>query len=208
MKLIIALFSILILSEAAMAQNPGMGLLNEKDTVEAAVEDMANGLYPISGNNDTLIFQVKSQIAKAVDANPTKSVDEVLEELIKETQSENKQEALRAKIFHAQLSACEEIIGSDKKTKESYYAKKYNEQGADEVQEGLEGKAKQLTAEVYAQASMVGKQAKFAILGASCMETAKKQMKQGLECIKNEKVEGMSNYEMPRDNTRVEVQMR
>ena len=179
MRTIITLLLVLGFAEASMAQ----GLVSEKQVVFESIEEMANSLYNPNGDNELLIIQMKKQISKAVDAHPTKSVDEIIEDMIKETQKENMGHAIRAQVSHAKLSTCEEALGEEQ-TPGSFYAEKYIEDGADDIQESLSGKAKQATAEVFTQASMIGKYKKFVLKYGTCAEKLKKKLNKSNELEK------------------------
>lgn len=206
MKAIIALLLILGFAETVMAQDHRTGALLEKPIIDKAVEDMANSLFPTTGDNQLLVIQVKRQINKALNENPSQTTEEVIETLIKKTQRDNLDGAVNTAKAYARLTECEELLGKEE-TKNSFYSDNYLKNGVDDIQEGLAEKTKQLTAEVYANASMIGKYTEFVIKRGNCRQQIKEGLQKGKKCFARENQNNLdelpNDYNPAQDNTRV-----
>ena len=170
MKKLITIMTLISCVQFSFAQD------RVNDTISKAVEETALILYNPKGDNDLLVGQVKRQIFSELENASEVNPEEAIKALILETQKENKEHAVRARQAYERLLVCEEALG-DEFSKESFYVKKYSANDIEPIQEGVEGKSKQLTVEVFVQANLVGRYAEYVIKSINCMKTLKELVK-------------------------------
>lgn len=150
------------------------------DIIKKAANEMAWGLYSASGSQQILADQAERQIKEQIAAHPELSQDEVITNMIKETQEENIDYAWKANSNWAELSFCEEALGEEV-TNQSDYVSQYSKEKVDAIQESLSGKVKQLTVETYIQASLIGKQIEYTLKAGQCKDRLKALVKKAKE---------------------------